>query len=226
MEQETIITAEYLDTIKYNDLKAKFEELGIPKVFKGGVAKAELIKSALVALKRLKDAKEPVEEEIGELKVEVKEDFELGEPMVEFKELTDTPEAIPEQAITAEYLSAINYNDLEAKYKELGISDSFKGGALKADLIKDALVALAQLRVKQEAEKALEKEDKLDKPSSETDDNEKLAEEAIVEGRLSKATIKHILKTITSNLLNSPGLDARKILLTKQKTYEALLSEY
>lgn len=45
------VTAEDLNEVKYHDLLAKFTELGIPEVWKGGAKKATLITKAVEKLK-------------------------------------------------------------------------------------------------------------------------------------------------------------------------------
>ena len=69
---EKIITFKELDAISYGPkLKAKFEELGVPGVWRHGVKKVELINNALDALAELKNSETPVffktEKEIDEI---------------------------------------------------------------------------------------------------------------------------------------------------------------
>lgn len=54
MSTETKITEQELNEIAYGDLKAKFEELGVPQAWKGGKKKEDLIASALEALAEVK----------------------------------------------------------------------------------------------------------------------------------------------------------------------------
>jgi len=51
------VTFEELNIIKYNDLKAKFTELGIESAFTGGKKKEDLINDALDKLKKVKELK-------------------------------------------------------------------------------------------------------------------------------------------------------------------------
>lgn len=53
--ENTEITREELEAVKYGDLKEKFTELGIESVWKNGVKKGDLIEDALVKLAELKE---------------------------------------------------------------------------------------------------------------------------------------------------------------------------
>lgn len=58
MSNTTVVTAEYLKGIKYNDLKAVLEGHGIGMAFKGGAKKADIIQEALVLYKKINAPKE------------------------------------------------------------------------------------------------------------------------------------------------------------------------
>jgi hypothetical protein len=62
------ITREELDAVKYGDLKAKLEELGIGSVWQNGVKKADLIETALAKLSEIRE-KAVVEGDIVEEKL-------------------------------------------------------------------------------------------------------------------------------------------------------------
>tara|TARA_R110000737_G_scaffold183478_2_gene207047 strand:- start:3566 stop:4036 length:471 start_codon:yes stop_codon:yes gene_type:complete len=64
MKTKKIITVEELGLIKYQDLKAKFAELGVPQVWRAGSKKEELIKKAVAILSKvtIEDSKSNVTE--------------------------------------------------------------------------------------------------------------------------------------------------------------------
>lgn len=121
-EEKKVFTFDELNEIKYGDLKAKFEELGIPSVWKGGSKKEDLINKALGLLNKIEiegptedqqeeevpvveetevvkteDPKEEVvEEEVVETPVETEEATEeIKAPVKEtnFLKLEDTPKS-------------------------------------------------------------------------------------------------------------------------------------
>lgn len=91
-EEKKVFTFDELNEIKYGDLKAKFEELGIPAVWKGGSKKEDLINKALGLLNKI-EIEGPTEDQQEE-EVPVVEEEEVVE--------TEDPKEVVEEGGVAE----------------------------------------------------------------------------------------------------------------------------
>lgn len=83
--QDTIITKEILDAVKYHELKSKFEEIGVPEVWKPGRKKDELIKDALAKLAKIRQLKEAGVTDDKEIKEKIKEQEEAENKALELQ---------------------------------------------------------------------------------------------------------------------------------------------
>jgi predicted RND superfamily exporter protein len=146
------------------------------------------------------------------------------------------------KSVTYEDLSKIKYNDLKAKFTELGIEEAFQGGAKKEDLIQSALSKLEMVKelkdqgipdkdIKKEIQKTEEemeadRKSKLLKDTKEALETQKQEGDAlrdsIVGLKLTPQQIDSNIKGINANLKNMPKEAARLILLKKLVILESL----
>ena len=115
-QEEQMITFETLNETSYGNLKAKFEELGIPGAWKAGKKKADLINLALSKLEVLRKLKRDgvKKDDLAEaLKVEEVKQAESGKAIGE-----GTPEKIDQENLNVKLEEGSGEDALKANAKE------------------------------------------------------------------------------------------------------------
>lgn len=142
--------------------------------------------------------------------------------------------------ITKETLSAIPYGELKTYFQKIGISDAFKGGERKKDMIEKALVAISALKDKvdnsikeketeltEEQKRALALQKSIDEENKEKELTQK-KDEAKIEvekPRYTKEVLLYNIANIDANLDKIP--QHREILLRKKKILlDMLIKDY
>lgn len=144
------------------------------------------------------------------------------------------------QEINYEYLDAIKYHQLEEKLTELGVSDAWKGGKAKKDIINDAISKLAKIKTLKEkgtADEDIQKELDLIKAEEQEQAEEALLQqqiqeeeereakkEQVKEKKLSPDQIRKSIDLIDRNLKNNIK-GQRPILLKKRQALLDTLEE-
>jgi len=138
--------------------------------------------------------------------------------------------------ITFDYLNNIKYgNELKKELKELGVSEAWKGGAKKADIVNKALSLLAEIKLKGEdivddnddiEEEEKVKEDIIESP--EVDEAPKVTKKSTDKkcpygyDKFDLETLLELKRKLESNIKNNQ-FNIPKILLLRNKAIDIVI---
>lgn len=204
MSKSQVITAAYLEGIKYNDLQAVLKEYGIGKAFKGGERKADIIKRAIDLLAKIN---EPKADETKDSSPE--EGFEAvhsSEVIIqkEIKDDLDEQEYEVEVKIQAEIESDLAEQELDY---QVATQDQIEMEIEELESESDEVQEVAQMDLKEEA-----KQIAIDARAMQDAEDDKLRK---VIKKLSPEEIQKNLKNIEANLTNN--IEGQKPILLKKR---------
>jgi len=127
MSTEKMITVQELSEVKYGDLKSKFTELGVPKIWRAGKKKTTMINEAIEKLAQIRKFeseglnRDEAEVEIKEIKDKKEEDAKLAiaEERAKIEEkasvkVTESKASVYSKEVLEANLRTINLNLLQA----------------------------------------------------------------------------------------------------------------